>query len=350
MFLRRLAALGAASLMACGVVTAAVVESAPSVGAAGGPIAYTILLIPGSTCRLATVDLSTGALVALPTAASSASCVGDLTQTSDGRVYGVATLGEEDVQTVHLIQFDTATGAPTDLGQVGAFEASIGPTGAPIFGGITFDSAGRLFVSMVGDDAGCSDGQGSGNAFCLYEVDPASPASATFKGLGTVETTEQALAAACGGPMMTLADDDSPAGSLQFGAAAGSEGADSTTSSSGGDGPTATGDVTAQVIGLGTDAILNLRDPSNGAMTPIGTGVGADIELTGIEFDTAGTLWGIGVQYGLAAVSKIFTVDPTTGLATAGPTLVGEENPLPIGLALPLTCPAALEVTPTFTG
>lgn len=350
MILRRVVAAAAASLMACGVVTGALVESAPSVGAAGGPTAYTIQFFVGQGCQLATVDLSTGAVTALPTAASRGACVGDLTETADGHVYGVATVGGRAL-TVHLIQFDTATGLPTDLGPIGASTASLGTIPAyPAYGGITFDATGRLFVSMIGGDDACKNGKSSGDAFCLYQVDPANPLSATFKGLGTLTTNEQALTASCDGRMMTLADADPGFNPLQFGGAAASQATDTTTSTTSGDGVAPQGDVTAQVLALGANAILNLRDPSNGAMTPIGTGVGTDSELTGLEFDSSGKLWAIGSQFGDPTVNRIFTVDPTTGVATAGPALSGDAGGLPAGLALALTCPVALQVAPTFTG
>jgi hypothetical protein len=349
MFMRRLAAACAATVVAGTLATAGVVQTAPSVGAAGpsgGGTAYTIVQEGESGCRLATVDLATGAVVTLPAAASTASCVGDLTQSAAGAVYGVLQVEVEMDDSVHLIQFDTSTGAATDRGQVGTFVARIGPTGEPFDGGIAFDRAGRLFVSMVGDDDGCKNGELFGDAYCLYEVDATNPGNATFKGLGTLRTVEHTLTTACDGRMMTLVS-SLRLGSAQFGQAAGAEGVDTTST-------TVEGGVDAQVIlGLGPNPILNLRDPANGAMTPVGTGVGADVTLTGLEFDAAGTLWAIGVQISgdptsNAIATNVFTVDPATGIATPGPVLSGDVGGIAYSLALPLLCP--VEIVPTFTG
>ena len=74
--------------------------------------------------------------------------------------------------TVHLVRFDPASGAVSDVGQIGTADAWAGTDG-----GVTFDANGNLFVYMVGLDPECDD-----DAYCLYQVDPVNPSAATFLG------------------------------------------------------------------------------------------------------------------------------------------------------------------------
>lgn len=352
---QRLLGVFAAGLMATSLTSAAIVGTASTVGAsahhsvhraAATPLAYTVLLTGDPECQLATVDLTTGATTALPAPASNATCISDLAETSDGRVYGIRTGGHGD--TVDLIQFDTTTGAPTNLGAIGSYPADIGPPNGFGFGGLTFDAAGRLFVSMVSDDPGCLNGQGSGDAFCLFQVDLANLASATFKGLGDIETEEAVLAASCDGLMVTLSEPVDGVSTTEFGHR-GAAATDDTTTTTAGDGAGAQDDPSAQAFaGLLPDPLLNRRDPADGSMTPIGSGAGAGILVRGLAFDTSGKLWGIGLLTGLAVSTNVLTVDPVTGVATAGPALNGDAGGQPFGLALPLQCPVQLQ--PSFTG
>ena len=348
-----------ASLVALSATVPAVIltTAAP---ASASPVGYTLLVTDiaidaaedGTTtttgdvsaqqfaeCQLAQVDLGTGVVTPLSHNGEDA-CVDDLTMSPDGRVFGIqqqcfdgevieicpffpleegaaATDGFgatqfEDVQ-VHLIEFDPATGVPTDLGAINgtALTSFIIPT--PLgFGGITFDEDGNLYVEMIGEEAPCS-----GNAYCLYLVDPANLSNPTFVGTGTEETFFEILAAGCGSPeAVTLMP------TVLFG---------------GGD-------------GTGTEALpspdkdLFARDLATGATTLIGS-TGEDNIIDGMAFDTAGVLWGIGIVIG--GDQTVFTIDTTTGAATPTVELQTEEF-LAIGLALPLDCPEDLVVA--FTG
>src|SRR5262249_17223505 len=153
---------------------------------------FTILRTAVPECRLATVDLTSGLVTATSDPASGEACVPDLTETSDGRVVGIREVAGA-APSVHLIQFDTTTGTPPDLGAIGTSPASLPDAGGQD-GGIAFDAHGNLFVAMAGQDASCND-----SAYCLYKVDPANPANATFIGTGTQEIIEQALTVACDG-------------------------------------------------------------------------------------------------------------------------------------------------------
>jgi hypothetical protein len=318
-----------------------------SAAGASGPVAFTVLTDTSArpeTCALGTVDLTSGATTTIGSLAAG-SCVGDLAETSDGRVFGIQQQGSFPTLTVHLLQFNTTTGVATDLGQIGTFNASI-LVSDDFGGGITFDSDGNLFVSLVGGDAGCSD-----SAFCLYQVDPTNPSAATFVGTGTEMTDEQALTASCDGRAMTLAEGptDGTSNANPFGDAS-----STTTTTSGAAGSanssttTSTSTPTVHAAFLGADPILNARSLSDGSMTAIGSGVGSGITLTGLVFDSSGTLWGIGFQ-GVGV--SVFTVSTTTGVAAAGASTGLRLTP--IGLALPLSCsvaPAAVVAVPAFTG
>src|SRR5262245_3252658 len=161
------------------------------------------------SCRLAKVDLATGALTGIGSFLphDDLPCAQDLAFSSTGVLYGISQFesGEEvpiephdfnsqaEVfnEEVHLVTFDTTTGAVTDLGRIGEGPAFIGNFDRP-GGGITFDAAGNLWVMMVGQQDECDDA-----AFCLYAVDPANPGNATFTGAGLGKTYMFGLTASC---------------------------------------------------------------------------------------------------------------------------------------------------------
>jgi hypothetical protein len=294
-------------------------------------------------CTLAQVDLATGTVTELSHTGEDA-CVDDLTMAPDGRIYGIQQqcegelcefdlddLGSQEFGAethltgleVHLIQFDPATGVPTDLGAING-PAALGPGlffPSPLgFGGLTFDKDGNLYVEMVGDAPPCE-----GDAFCLYRVDPADLANPTFIGTGTPETFFQILAAGCGTPeAVTL----SP-GELLVGGA---------------------GEVDSLVFPIpGQDLIA--RDLTNGNTTVIGP-TGENNAVAGMAFDSNGTLWGVGLvapEGGGTPPQVVFTINTSTGLATPLVELsVSIEDAIVLGLALPLDCPEELVVR--FTG
>jgi hypothetical protein len=193
-------------------VTLAVVAVAASglIGIASAPagadttVGYTIeLQVPQGLsgeflpCRLATVDLTTGVVTGIGSflPPEDLACANDLAFSPSGVLYGISQFEENEVEVpiegsgfgsqaevfdeeVHLVRFDTTSGAVTDLGAIGTGPAFIGGFDRP-GGGITFDAAGNLWVLMVGEEDECDDA-----AYCLYQVDPANPANATFKGAG----------------------------------------------------------------------------------------------------------------------------------------------------------------------
>jgi hypothetical protein len=345
--IQRVAAIGAAVVVSLSTLAALAAPSAP----AAGPVGFTVLLRGDPLCQLYTVDLSTGQLTAAGSHISRDVCVGALAETPDGRLFGIRQTGSTLTgSTVHLVQFNTTTGVPTDLGAIGTAGATIfadlGTPGGGL-GGLTFAPNGALYVSMVGNDTGCSNGLPGGDAYCLYRVDPANPANATFLGLGFIETDEQTLTVFCTGPAVTLATDPTFS-KANFHAAQTAQSSSPTTATTGGGGT-----VHSQAQNLGLDPVLATRSLADGSMAAVGTGVGTDI-ISGLAYDSAGTLWGIGASSGTTVVPRVFTVNPTTGLATPGPALTGATFISLTGLALPLTCAAPtvapLTVTPRFTG
>jgi len=324
----------AAALLAAVMLTAGLVAAVGATPAGASPNGFTLLIVSGgppTICQLAGIDLATGAVTPLAHTGADA-CSSDIAETSDGRVFGIQQQpqGAGPSHTVHLLQYNTSTGAPTDLGQIGTFGAV-----APLFpiGGVTFDKAGNLFVEMIGEDPSCN-----GGSVCLYRVDATNPANATFVGPGPGETDIQFFSAACDGRAMTLlpplevgsAPSWPPLSDQQSGQNQGSVHA---------------------LSNFESNSVLASRDLSTGAVSAIGAGVGANNEVEGLAFDSSGTLWGIGIT---PPTISVFTVNTTTGVATAGPTLSGNLALEAFGLALPLNCtepaPATGIIQASFTG
>lgn len=283
------------------------VFGAPPAGAS--PTGFVLMQVTpnlgGGTCQLGSVDLATGVVTPLPHVGADG-CGSDLALTPDGRLFGLGSNPGQPAGPIHLFQFDTATGQrAADLGQVGTFNAFAGPSNA----GLAFDLSGAVFVVMVGQDAGCG-----GGSPCLYRASLTNPSAAQFIGAGPLGSHLQGLAISCLGAAVTL---DSP----------------------------------------GANALLASRNLSTGAVSPIGTGVGATTTVLGLDFDSAGTLWGVGSTNNGVPVSHVFTLDPTTGLASVGPLLTGTTG-VPVALALsgcslpppPPGPPPAVVVVPRFTG
>ncbi len=332
-----------------GTATMAAVVSAGFVATAAAPapaaaetVGYTVEFqvpngvpngIGGQRCRLATVDLASGAVTGIGAYVDdSLACAFDLAFSPGGGLYGISQVSEvepgdaDDAETqiddptlfVHLVRFDTATGAMTDLGQIGTDEASIQP-GA---GGVTFDASGNLWVYMVGFDDSCD-----GDAFCLYKVDPANPADATFYGRDPEATYLYGLTASCSLGVFTVAE------------ASGSGSVDSAE------------DVYVLPGGDQLDRV-NVGPPS--AAVAVGALIGSNRTVQSLDFDSEGTLHALGTVTPKGLIEdygQLSTLDPTTGVQTLGAKLSGVLGTAVFGLAVaPPTCPQVVEIQPTFTG
>lgn len=209
-----------------------------------------------------------------------------------------------------LVTIDPSTGVRTAIGDVGV-------TAIPDGGALAFDAAGNLWLYALTDDPACvvvpaNLGQ------CLYRLDPATGvASFVARGpvpVGGAPTLMFGATATCTAVLATALDFESP------------------------------------VVAVPS---LSTVDTATGALdrapSPYGTGA---FSLQGLERDATGTLRGIGFV-GIDAPWASYTIDATTGLATAVAPLADPPNEGEyIGLAIAgLTCPApAVVVTPTFTG
>ena len=289
-----------------GLVSAGPVGASPT----GIVLMRVTQLIGGGTCQLGSVDLATGVVTPLPHVAGDV-CLSDLAYAPDGRLFGLQSNAGQPAGPIHLFQLDPVTGQiAADLGQVGSFNAFADPTEA----GLAFDSSGTLFVSMLGQDAGCNT-----TSSCLYRASLSNLGAAQFVGVAAADTFLESLAISCPGAAFTL----EPQGG--------------------------TGSVKSQDVG--PNALLESRDLGTGAVSTVGTGVGAANLVAGLDFDSTGRLWGVGTTDD--TVRHVFTIDTTTGVASAGPVLAGATGD-PIALALqPCSTPAPpapVVISPRFTG
>ncbi len=304
-------------LSALAVVGLALAPLAIGVLAAGpvgaSPNGFTLLVTgEGVSCQLAGIDLGSGNVTPRPHNSVDA-CAADIAETPDGRVFGLQQVGTGPTPTVHLLQYDTTTGVPTDLGQVGTF-AAVAPFS--VIGGITFDSKGDLFVEMVGfGDPNCG-----GQSVCLYRVNTAVPSSATFIGQGPFQTDLEFLTAACDGRAVTLQE---PVGAGSTGSSWPPQSGRQNNRGPGG----------LHGLDVSPNELLVSRSLASGAVTSIGN-VGTSNIVSGLAFDSSGRLWGVGGINGSLS-SNVFTLDPSTGVATPGVTLTGLGSRFPITLALP---------------
>ncbi|MFA5885601.1 MAG: hypothetical protein WDA60_17250 [Acidimicrobiia bacterium] len=340
-----------------GLAAVAAVASVGLVGLASVPagadtFGYTIQVqVPngaqaaGPQCRLAKVDLATGAVTGIGSLQSALdyACANDLAFSPAGVLYGIAdtdaflasvdsgetsttstTDGTAPVEPqvpasgAHLVRFDTATGGVTDLGELGTPNGSL--TSLPGPGGITFDASGNLFVYMVGAGVEC------GEAFCLFQVDPANPANATLKASDPQGTYLFGLTASCGTGMFTIEDASTDA---SVGAA----------------------DDVGEVPGGNT---LDRVDPVAGKATPVGAPFAGGRLVQSLDFGADGVLYGLGsiVASGVTSPAYLFRLDPATGAATD---IVKLSNTSPSTLVWALAvsgpaCPQPAVVTPSFTG
>jgi hypothetical protein len=306
----------------------------------GSGTAYTVEFavpngISGDRCRLSTVDLATGAVTPIgPIVVDQLGCAFDLALSPGGALYGISDVDDEvdppsvdgtssttdgpvaqetPLVQVHLVRFDTTTGAVTDVGAIGT--AASYANGA---GGVTFDARGNLYVYMVGDDPQCD-----GIAYCLYQVDPANPASATFLGSDPEETNLFGLTASCSTGMYTIADAER-GGSV--------DPADDVYSIRGGD-------------------QLDAVEPTPPAKaTAVGGLIGTGRRIQSIDFAADGTLWALGSTESKGLPSaRLSVLDRTTGEQRLGQTLSSDIETVVFGLAISTpSCP--VEIEPAFTG
>jgi hypothetical protein len=300
-------------------------------------VAYGTVDADGGGCRLATIDLTTG--VVTPFGPGSTNhCVWDLAVSPDvASLYGVhVTVGQPladpgaDGQattsnTANLIRFDRATGEATDLGVIGAFPLGIGGPGE-LQGTITFDNAGRLFVQIVPNGAPCNN-----SAFCLYQVDPANPANATFFGIPDLGIVYAGLTRSCGGTYYTGRPERSGPGltmALQT--------IDLSSSA-------------VATVGTWTDAFVQSIDCDGAGVLH---GIAGEGLLTGADAVTpdaaeATPSWG-DVQATLTApADHLVTLDRTTAALTAGPAFTTAGAPATVQAFVIVPIP---EIVPTFTG
>jgi hypothetical protein len=330
-------ALGCAASV--GLALGALTALAATPAAAANPVGYMILQGEGE-CGLASVDLVTGAFVEIGDF-DPAKCAFDLEFSPDGtRLLGTRiTNGEPD--SASLVQFDTTTGDVTTLSPLGDFGIG-GPGGSQ--GNLTFDTAGNLFTYLVptGEPAPAAapvDPDCDGSAFCLFGVDQADPTNLTYiNHVPQPITVYYGLATSCAGATTSAYQ--------AFGATA------ATATSWGGVQPAAPGD----------EVLASVNLTATGAAT---TDIGAitDTFVSSLDYDTAGTLFGIGFG-GDSSTPSLFTLDPSSGAPTEVAGLTRDGVALNIGvlgfaIAHPCTAPTpplppaaspAAIVTPRFTG
>jgi hypothetical protein len=307
--------------------------AAPPAGAAN-PVGYTILQGEGQ-CALASVDLVTGAMQPIGTEAST-KCVFDLAFTPDGtRLFGTR-IDTTDPAAAHLVEFDLATGAVTDRGQLGDF-----PIGGPgtFQGNLTFDNSGALYTYLVPVPLSPTvDPACDGSAFCLFQGNQAPPTNLTYVNhVPQPFTVYFGLASSCAGATTSSWVNTPVAGSAGNGWSA-----------------SAAAPAFNQVL-----ASVNLTStgPATTDIGPI-----TDTFVQGLDYDAAGTLFGVGTAIGAPAPS-LFTIDPSTGTPTLVAALTIAGNPSGFGLgalAIPHPCPVppppppapspVLVLAPRFTG
>jgi hypothetical protein len=258
--------------------------------------------IGGGTCQLGSVDLATGVVTPLPHVAGDV-CLSDLAYSPDGRLFGLESNLGQPAGPIHLFQLDPTTGqVAADLGQVGTFNAFADPTTA----GLALDASGTMFVAMNGQDPSCN-----GSSTCLYRASLTNLAAAQFVGAAPTGAFLGALAISCPGAAFTING----------------------------------------LAGV-PNSVLESRNLSTAAVSPVGSGFGVHDLVVGLDFDATGTLWGVGTTDD--TVRHVFTLDTTTGVGNVGPVLAGATGD-PVSLALspcsaPAPPPQPLVVVPRFTG
>lgn len=366
-FARRVTAL--LGVAAIGTLGLAAAGSAPAGSAPTGTdvTGFTVIGNPlaatPTNCQLARIDLNTGVLTPFgPT--DNTHCVFDLAFAADGTLYGVLVQGTFPSDTAHLVRFDTTTGQPTDLGQIGTFTLN-GPGNDQ--GNLTFDAHGNLLVYLVPQTAQppCP----AITNFCLFRVDPANPGAATA--LGPVPQTFDpywGLSTAPNGTLSSVRESIS-AGSAGSGAPTSTSTTTTTTTKTSTSSATAATAPTATTAAPGVHSsgagwgsgvhaavppvqTLTVVNGSNGSTTDVGTNTGTPFTVA-VEYDSTGALWAVGFPTVplLSIASNVITIDPATGVATTGPAITSGGTPVVVmALAIPPPPVAPVVVQPRFTG
>ena len=322
--------LGAGAFVALG--------SAPA--SAADPLGYVIAQGEGE-CWLASVDLVTGETHAIG-GATDEKCAFDLEFTPDGtRLLGTR-VDNDDV--ARLVEFDLTTGNLSVIGQLGDFHVD-GPGQQQ--GNLTLPPSGGLDTYLVPETEeppvpapAAVDPACDGSAFCLFQGTPATPGSLTY--VNTVPqtfTVYYGLATSCADVTSSVRD------------------ADSLDESTGWSARSAVAD-TPQIL---TTVNRTSTGPATTDVGPLGDGT----FVSSIDYDSAGTLHGIGFQAGEGS-PVLFTLDQSTGAATQVTTLNDGSDPIFIGVLgfaiahpctptptpppAPPTVTPAVVVTPHFTG
>jgi hypothetical protein len=329
-------ALGAGAFVALGAAPASAVD----------PLGYVIVQGEGE-CWLASVDLVTGETTQIGTP-SGDKCAFDLEFTPDGtRLVGTRVVDSGDGEIAIIVEFDLTTGAVTTLSQLGDF-----PVGGPgeEQGNITFGPDHELYTYLVPDvlsapiDSQAVDPACDGSAFCLFHVDHENPTVVTYiNSVPQQFTVYDGLATSCAGVTSSMRDvpRDEAAGlplSARWDAATAAD--------------------ASQFL---TRVNLTSTGPGTTDVGPI-----PDVQLSSLDYDTAGTLYAVGFVVEEAGPS-LMTLDPSTGAPTTVAPLNDGETRLNVGVlgfAIPHPCspapppappapPAAqpiAAVTPRFTG
>ena len=311
---------------------------------AADPIGFVILQGEGQ-CGLASVDLVTGETTEIG-GESADKCAFDLAFSPDGMTLLGTRIVNGNPDHAELVQFNGATGDVTKLSDLGDF-----PIGGPgsSQGNLTFDNSGALYTYLVpgiaevpAPGATALDPACDGSAFCLFNVAQADPTNLTYvNSVPQLFTVYYGLATSCAGATTSAHEPFVPdaAGTSR-----------SWTASS----PAAADD----------EVLASVNLTSSGAAT---TDIGpiTSTFISSLDYDTAGTLFGVG--FGPDANSpSLFTLDTSTGAPTKVADLNVGGDPLNLGVLgfaiahpcqapppppppPPTPAPAAV-VTPRFTG
>jgi hypothetical protein len=332
--LRRVLRCAAAVGLALGALTA--LATVPA--GAADPVGYVILQGEGQ-CGLASVDLVTGDTHEIGTE-TQGKCAFDLEFTPDGTsLVGTRIVAGPSGDTAEFVEFNLTTGDVTTLSQLGDFPVG-GPGSAQ--GNLTYTPSGALYTYLVpallAPGAAAVDPACDGSAFCLFQVDRGDPTNLTYVNhVPQAITVYYGLATSCAGATTSAW--------RAFGA------------------PGSTGSPSwAGATAIGDETLASVNVTATGAATT-DIGVITDTFISSLDYDLAGTLFGVGFEFDTSSPS-LFTLDTSTGAPTKVADLNTGGDPLNLGvlgfaIAHPCTAPPppppptpapAAVVTPRFTG